>query len=139
MAVANCAMIYKFMMATCKNRSGDTGSTNQALSKSAFKGTVMLITVSIAFIVLTGPVSVIFFITETPNPYVTEFVHILPDLNHAINGVLYCVVGSRFRNELINTFCCRKRQGSQSNISMSGSDNTRLSNISVSYSDTEAK
>ena len=86
-----------------------TESTNQALSKAAMKGTAMLITVSITFIILTGPTAVSFMINPI-NKHPTEEVvmNLLQYLNHTINGVLYCIVGTRFRNELFNTLCCRK-------------------------------
>ena len=56
MFTANCLIIFKFMMAKLKNRNNGTGSVNQTLSKSAVKGSVMLLTVSFAFVILTGPI-----------------------------------------------------------------------------------
>ena len=53
MIIANCIIIFKFIMAKWQNCRGGTESVNQALSKSAVKGTVMLVTVSTAFIILT--------------------------------------------------------------------------------------
>ena len=69
MIITNCAIIYKFMKAKLRsnNRRG-TESTNQALSKSAVKGTGMLITVSITFILLTGPMSFTIAVTNNPPP-----------------------------------------------------------------------
>ena len=58
MILVDFAIIYKFMMAKLKTRLGGTGSTNQALSKSATKGTAMLLTISFAFILLTGPIAI---------------------------------------------------------------------------------
>ena len=55
MFLANGAIIYKFIGASCASGQSGTESTNQALIKSANKGTAMLITVSITFLVLTGP------------------------------------------------------------------------------------
>ena len=66
----------------------------------------MLITISITFIILTGPASVIYFITVEPHPVVRVITLALNDLNHAINGVLYCIVGSRSRNELVKILPC---------------------------------
>ena len=40
MIIANCMIIFKFMMAKWQNRRGGTESVSQALSKSAVKGTV---------------------------------------------------------------------------------------------------
>ena len=54
------------MMASCNQ--GGTESTNQALSKSANKGTTMLVTVSMAFLILTGPVAVTFAVTLETRP-----------------------------------------------------------------------
>ena len=55
MVMANGAIVYKFVMAKYKNAQNDSVTTNQALSKSATWGTVMLISVSLAFIIFTGP------------------------------------------------------------------------------------
>ena len=52
MIIVNGTIIYKFMMAKWKARQGGTESTSQALGKSALNGTAMLITISMAFIIL---------------------------------------------------------------------------------------
>ena len=62
MVLTNGAIIFKFMRALCARDQGGTQSTNQALSKSANRGTAMLITVSLAFLILTGPVAVSYII-----------------------------------------------------------------------------
>ena len=110
MALANCAIIYIFIKAICQNRQSGTESTSQALSKFAGKGTAMLVTISVTFIVLTGPVSVIYSISIKPHPMARVTTHILGELNHAINGVLYCIVGARFRNELMKALPCFERK-----------------------------
>ena len=106
-------IIFKFMMAKWQNRRGDTESVSQALSKSAVKGTVMLVTVSTAFIILTGPRAVGLTvyaedILDYPIVYVT--VILLQYLNHSINAVLYCISGSRFRHEFMKVFGCYKQK-----------------------------
>ena len=106
MYTANCLIILKFMIAKCRNRHGGTGSVNQALSKSAVKGTVMLLTVSFAFIILTAPISIAFSIMDSPPAIVYGVTIILLYLNHSINGILYSISGSRFREELKNLFLC---------------------------------
>ena len=116
MTLANCLIIYKFVNAICQNRQSGTESTSQALTKFAGKGTVMLVTISVTFIILTGPISIIYLITLTPHPLVRVIMHVLSDLNHAINGVLYCIVGSRFRNELVKTLSYCKAKRSRSNM-----------------------
>ena len=110
MIITNCAIIYKFMKAKLRsNNQRCTESTNQALSKSAVKGTAMLITVSITFILLTGPMSFTIAVTNSPHPVLFAVFMFLLYLNHSINGLLYSIVGSRFRKELIDTLCCGKK------------------------------
>ena len=106
MFTANCLIIFKFMIAKWKNRHGGTGSVNQAMSKSAVKGSTMLLTVSFAFIILTGPISIAYSMMADPPMMVYGITVILQYLNHSINGVLYCITGSRFRHELMKIFCC---------------------------------
>ena len=81
------------MMAKWKNRHGGTGSVNQALSKSAVKGSTMLLTVSFAFIILTGPISITYSIMADPPIMVYGITVILQYLNHSINGYTeFCIV-----------------------------------------------
>ena len=101
---ANVAIIYKFLLEKSQARHGGTESANQALSKATLKGTAMLITVSIIFLLLTGSMSVTFLVTRHIHPIRYAVLIILKYLNHAINGVLYCISGSRFRDELLRTF-----------------------------------
>ena len=104
MVLTNGAIIYTFMRASCARDQGGTESTNQALSKSANKGTAMLITVSLAFLILTGPSAVFAVISHQADPLQRAAIVILRYINHSINAVLYCVSGSRFRSELMKTF-----------------------------------
>ena len=125
MFTANCLIILKFMMAKWRNRQGGTESVNQALSKSAVKGSVMLLTVSFAFIILTGPISIAYTIMDDPPIMVYGVTVILQYLNHSINGVLYCITGSRFRHELMKLFCCQGNETNRSSMySMSHVTNT---------------
>ena len=71
MFTANCLIIFKFMMAKLKNRNNGTRSVNQALSKSAVKGSVMLLTISFAFVILTSPICIGNF-TKDPQGYFME-------------------------------------------------------------------
>ena len=127
MILCNCAIVYKFMIVKWKNRRGNTESTSQALSKSATTGTAMLLTVSFAFIFLTAPI----WIANAVWPYSTIpyliFKSVLPVqyLNHGINGILYCVIGSRFRNELMNLFRCGKNDSRFSRRSCTESSTVR--------------
>ena len=54
--VTNLAIVFKFMVAKFKSTS--TESTNQALAKSATRGTAMVVTVSVTFLLLTAPSAV---------------------------------------------------------------------------------
>ena len=105
MFLTNITITFKFMSAKCKrNQSISTESTNQALVKSATRGTAMVVTVSITFLVLTAPTAVykaLFHVIDlAQNPVYRVFINFTQYLNHSINGVLHCIVGSRFRNEL---------------------------------------
>ena len=109
MGFTNIAIIYKFVKAKLASKHGGTKSTNQALSNAAMRGTAILITVTMTFIILTGPSQVAFAITIHIHPLMLPFLCLSVALNHSINGLLYCIVGSKFRKELINTLCCNRR------------------------------
>ena len=117
MILANSAIIYKLMMA--KFRSAEASS--QALSKSATRGTAMLLIVSIGFIILTGPRAVITSIKES-NPVERVVLDIMQYLNHAINGMLYCAVGPKFRRKLVKALCSCKNNRIQ-NVTGSNTGN----------------
>ena len=111
MFITNLALVFKFMRAKCKRYS--TESTNQALSKSATRGTAMVVTVSVTFLILTVPTAVdqalLRIIHLARNPMYKIFMNFAQYLNHSINGVLYHIVGSRFRNELLKILCRKER------------------------------
>ena len=110
MFLTNFAIVLKFMTVKCKSNS--TESTNQALTKSATRGTAMVVTVSVTFILLTAPTAVyetLFVIRVVDNPMYVVFMNFAQYLNHSINGLLYCIVGSRFRTEFLK-LCCRKEK-----------------------------
>ena len=107
----NIAIIYKFVKAKLETAHADrTESTNQALSKSAMRGTAILITVSVTFILLTSPANIMHSITHNPNQILQAVAYILACMNHSINAVLYCIVGSRFRQEVVKTLWCRREK-----------------------------
>ena len=132
MIIANCMIIFKFVMARWQTRIGGTESVSQALSKSAVKGTVMLVTVSTAFIILTGPASVAVAIFGDSAPIMVYGVTVLLQyLNHSINTVLYCISGTRFRHELMKVFGCyteRRSASSTATNSMSRATNSTSRN-----------
>ena len=113
MFITNFAIAFKFMEAKCKSNS--TESTDQALAKSATRGTAMVVTVSVAFLILTAPTavdgvsqSVRRYYWSIHFPLYRALINLTQYLNHSINGVLYCIVGSRFRKELLKLFCGNK-------------------------------
>ena len=122
MTIANAAIIYKLMMAKCRNRNSsatNTQSTDQALNKSATRGTAMLVAVSVTFIVLTAPVAVFSARSGKPShPYYRVFMNIMQYLNHSINAVLYCIPGKTFRNELFKLFSVKRKVGPASNATV---------------------
>ena len=128
MFITNFGIIIKFMTAKCK-KSNSTESTNQALSKAATRGTAMVVTVSATFLLLTAPIGVqqaMFRYTSLVNsPFYRTFMNITTYLNHSINGVLYCIVGSRFRKELMDLF---SRNQQKRNTSLNSTSVEILSN-----------
>ena len=103
MGTANIAIIFKFLNAKLKRDIEGAGGTNQALSKAAMRGTAILITVSLTFIILTGPLQIMYvFNPHYHNSLGATFFDLMSHLNHAINSVLYCIVGSKFRKELLS-------------------------------------
>ena len=127
MSLANTAIIYKLVQAKLASKRGGTESTNQALSNPAMRGTAILITVIMTFLILTGPCQIIFAITTQIHPLLLPILYIGVGLNHSINGLLYCIVGSQFRRELIQTLSCNKRQSQSDNSAISKS--TELSHV----------
>ena len=129
MGLTNIAIIYKFMKAKMALKHG-TESTNKALSKSDMRGTAILITVSLTFIILTGPVSIYFSLFKNASNPMINIALLLPkNLNHGINGLMYCIVGSSFRQELIQLICCRKTFSDRSTKSLSKTGPTQLPTI----------
>ena len=135
MLITNFAIVFKFMRAEC-NQNNSSESTNQALAKSATRGTAMVVTVSITFLLLTAPTAVNIQQSNgtyfSYNPLYRAFMNLTQYLNHSINGVLYIIVGSRFRKELLNIFGHKERpEGlscSQSVKNISLSDNSESRN-----------
>ena len=113
MTLLNLAIAFKFFMLTRKT-GNDLESTSQALNKSATRGTVTLLLLSVTFIILTGPASLYSTVAKTPDPILKNIFLFLQFLNHSINAVLYCVVGSKLRTELIQMikYCGKKENPS---------------------------
>ena len=112
MLITNFAIVFKFMRAKC-NQNNSSESTSQALVKSATRGTAMVVTVCVAFLLLTSPTAVNLRKSNNTqlvnNPLYRAFMNLTQYLNHSINGILYIIVGSRFRKELLKIFSCKER------------------------------
>ena len=78
------------MKAKMKSDQNGTEYTEQALSKSATRGTAMLLTVSSAFIILTGPISFLQIFPQNVSDLIHSIFLIFQYTNHGINGFLYC-------------------------------------------------
>lgn len=83
--------------------------------------TVMLISISVVFVILTVPNCCLFILKNYWNfkkdihTYATYFlvvnvIFFLSDLNHAINFYLYFLSGRKFRRMFINSICCCRRK-----------------------------
>ena len=110
MLITNVAIVLKFTIAKCKRKiSAET--TKHALAKAATRGTAMVVTVSIIFLLLNTPEGLknaIPSLVLDQVPWYRIFMNITSYLNHSINGVLYCIVGTRFRMELCKILCPKK-------------------------------
>ena len=74
----------------------------------------MVVAVSVTFLVLTAPSAVYTasYISRSLGnslPFYQAFMNLTQYLNHSVNGVLYCIVGSKFRRELIKLFHRKER------------------------------
>ena len=108
MLLANVAIICKLMVIKCKGIS----HTNESVSKSSTRGSVMVVTVSLAFIILIScrAVDSAIKLRISSDPYGFVFVTSMQHLNHSINGPLYCIFGGKFRNELLKVMPCFQEQ-----------------------------
>ena len=104
MILANSTIIYKLMYIKYKGIS----HTNESVSKSSTRGSVMVVTVSLAFIILTCPLAIDNAVgfELSANLFGSIFVVSTQYLNHSINGVLYCIFGEKFRTELSKVMPC---------------------------------
>ena len=128
MLLANTAIIYKLMYIKYKGIS----HTNQSVSKSSTRGSVMVVTVSVAFIILTFPRSVdaAIQLKISADPFGRLFVLSTQYLNHSINSILYCIFGQRFRDELWKfIFRKKKLQTSSTNMTSALTDTVTVNSL----------
>ena len=113
MFITNVAIVFMFMRAKCKG-TNSSESTNQALCKSATRGTTMVVTVSVTFLLLTAPSAVhsasyMWHSLAQRFALYRAFMNLTQYSNHSINGILYCIVGSKFRQEFLKIICRKEK------------------------------
>ena len=111
MFITNIAIVFKFMKAKFKSNKS-TKTNNQALAKSSTRGTAMVVTVSVTFLLLNsleGLKKAVPRLLLKEIPWYRVVMNSTCYLNHSINGVLYCIVGTRFRTELSKIVCRKER------------------------------
>ncbi|CAH1801158.1 unnamed protein product [Owenia fusiformis] len=121
LTISNVMIIIQLIRASQRRR-----QTMQAVSSSSSDNqtrslTIMLICLSITFLILTGPVVVHFIVDKSLNgpagPHERAKTHLnsaivfcLMYTNNAINFILYCVSGKKFRSSLVDVFCGSRRR-----------------------------
>ena len=94
MLIANIAIISKLMHIKFKGIS----HTNQSVNKSSTRGSVMVVDSALNFNFSTHPFGSLCIVS-------------MQYLNHSINGILYCIFGQKFRNELWKVMMsCKKKE-----------------------------
>ena len=134
MILTNSAIIHKFVMAKFRSRNRNTESTSQALSKSATRGTAMLLTVSFMFIILTGPnalLNIMWPDGNPPLPLVFDITGFMLKINFGINWIMYCLSAAQFGRELRKLFGCHKNS---SNLNSCSTISTITASIKVNSS-----
>ena len=117
MLLGNAATIYKLMYIKYKGIS----HSKKSVIKSSTRGSAMVVTVSLAFIILTSPRAVDSALEQyiSAYPFGSLTVISMQYSNRAINGILYCIFGEKFRNEFLKiVLCCRKETRQNISISM---------------------
>ncbi|XP_076458596.1 neuromedin-U receptor 2-like [Babylonia areolata] len=119
---ANIVLVWKLLMSVKvagKHLTQGDSDQVQGHRKAANSVTVTVITVSVAFVVLTLPTTLDYIVNYFARQHdrvtgyeraTAAFVHavtaLLSDTNHAVNFYLYCLTGKRFREEFVKVLCC---------------------------------
>ncbi len=109
-SIFNAIIITKLFLG---QKGKNIGTTENILSKTARSTSLMLVSVSICFLVLTIPGSVTFVMHELGYNIDVKIYHVVSIpfyINHGINAMLYGVVAPKFRREGIK-FLCSWRKG----------------------------
>lgn len=113
--------------------------------------TIMLVTVSVIFLVLTIPNGIFFMHTGSWNPnsnhawaekiLVERIILFLSDCNHAVNFFLYFLSGRRFRQMFLKMFCpmCVSRKQPDSTYAPGAVSGTRATGLNSDTDNTDYK
>ncbi|XP_074659503.1 cysteinyl leukotriene receptor 1-like [Tubulanus polymorphus] len=104
-------------------------SGSSVKSRRLRKATAMLLTLSISFLLLTGPLAItVFLILIYPKwrPWLSvpmDYLHIVRSLNYALNLVIYLLTGEEFRRVFLGAFVCSRKQATSSGDSINAEPN----------------
>ena len=110
------------MQASLSQQSQELSTSQITMSNQERHITRMLLTVSIAFLILKAPTSILRLVTPilTPKNFSQDFLSLLRSIgfcllisNYAINCPLYYLTGSQFREQCNKLLRCRCRGGLQ--------------------------
>ncbi|KAL8601452.1 hypothetical protein ACOMHN_042456 [Nucella lapillus] len=98
-------------------QSSDTAQVDDSRRKAASKTTIMILTVSSTFLILTLPLCMVFILRIFANDITTEAVWSVVQAtsmnmwytNSAVNFLLYCLTGTRFRSEFLSLVRCESK------------------------------
>ena len=128
--VGNCCILFRVIKSQRKTKARIVPSINTNQSRTSHRAgpkhssmTAMLFTLNTVFLFTTSPVSIYnigyphWVKSETAQDYATldlwwAIVNMLMYTNNSINFLLYCLSGTRFRQEVKRIFCPKSRQGS---------------------------
>ena len=142
------------------DRQGGRSPGHQTSSSSSSRGTesnarltVMLLTISFAFVITTLPMNINLILTFYWNAkagsleqeakfglfakatMVRTITELLMYTNHSMNFFLYCATGQRFRQQLCNLFCSRRRRGRSANGAPSNAYQTEMTQLQLNKLD----
>jgi len=132
-AIGNILIIRRIIYA--KRMARQQLNVSNANSSQISSITFMLVGISVIFLVLNLPVAVVLILEETAiefNDYqyawlsfVSSIAHLMMYTNNAVNFYLYCLTGSRFRNEARAVLC--KKSGDNINTGQPASQTATTS------------
>ncbi len=128
----NLTIIFKLLHS--KFRSKQSNQTS-AMSKTAMSTTLMLLSVSITFTILTSPAAIgyLIFLDFSTMPEVLYHISIyLYYVNHSCNALMYTMLSPRFRREIKKSLCKSPENHNRGPRNRVGPSETRESQCSAS-------